>query len=163
MDIIAIFQYGNYDHLALSPSFLLLKWADVETSMDLDLDLIRYGMAYWAVANTVSVCLVPDGTARVPFISPIKIREAPLIRARSPKPDQAEYQVPIEYPADAHLSSKCTLNLQRSQDDGKIFLNIDSFFNSQSAFEITLVGWVKTKPHGLGKPTYNDNKHDDKI
>ncbi|KAF3781586.1 Activin receptor type-2A [Nymphaea thermarum] len=80
IQVASIFQYGNYDSLALPPSFWLAiagsNWAGVQTSMDAN--LVVYGMIYWAVENTVSVCLAPDSTARAPFISAIQIREEPL-------------------------------------------------------------------------------------
>ncbi|KAF3778332.1 hypothetical protein EJ110_NYTH42497 [Nymphaea thermarum] len=72
----AIFQYGNYDSLALPPSFLLQidgnDWTRVQTSVD----LIKYTLTSRAVANAVSVCLVPDSTRRIPFISAIRVLEA---------------------------------------------------------------------------------------
>ncbi|XP_031485636.1 uncharacterized protein At1g24485-like [Nymphaea colorata] len=74
--VIAIFQYGNYDGLALPPSFLLQidggGWTSVQTSEG----LVAYSLTFRAVEGAVSVCLAPDSTRRIPFISAIRVLEA---------------------------------------------------------------------------------------
>ncbi|KAF3776607.1 Uncharacterized protein EJ110_NYTH47777 [Nymphaea thermarum] len=70
--VVAFFQYGDYDSLALPPTFLLQIGSGGWTSVQTSAELVWYTLTYQAVANTVSVCLAPDSTRRIPFISAIQ-------------------------------------------------------------------------------------------
>ncbi|KAF3781590.1 Uncharacterized protein EJ110_NYTH36592 [Nymphaea thermarum] len=90
--VVAIFLYGNFDNLAQPPSFMLQidnsNSAQVNTSMDDK--LVAYEMTYWPLESNVSVCLAPDETGGVPFISAIQIMEAPS----SPPSPSTEFPPP---------------------------------------------------------------------